>query len=82
MVLLRPSDLPYNSFVEGAYNRAMPRKPITKRAERPTPRSRKTDDPKQFERFVETAKRIGMDEDPEALDRAFDKIAPRRASSP
>ena len=30
----------------------------------------------QFERFVEAAREIGVDEDPEALDRAFDKIAP------
>jgi hypothetical protein len=31
-------------------------------------------DPKQFERFVETAKKIGVDESPEALDRAFEKV--------
>jgi len=31
-------------------------------------------DKDQFERFVETARQIGVDEDPEALDRAFQKI--------
>jgi hypothetical protein len=54
---------------------AMPRRPA-KPIALPKSRKRKPDDPKQFERFVETAKRIGVDEDPEALDRAFDKIAP------
>jgi hypothetical protein len=34
----------------------------------------KTADKNQFERFVEAAREIGVDEDPEALDRAFDKI--------
>jgi hypothetical protein len=28
----------------------------------------------QFERFVETARKIGVDEDPETLDRAFEKV--------
>jgi hypothetical protein len=41
----------------------------------PRPPSRKIEDKAQFERFVETARKIGMDEDPKALDRAFDKIA-------
>jgi hypothetical protein len=35
---------------------------------------RKPDDPQQFERFVETARRLGVDERGEAFDRAFDKI--------
>ena len=44
--------------------------------------SRKTADKKQFERFVEAAREIGIDEDPDALDRAFDKIAkPKRKAS-
>lgn len=34
----------------------------------------------QFERFVEAARDIGMDEDSEALDRAFEKIAPKSHS--
>ena len=33
----------------------------------------------QFERFVETARQIGVDESPDALERAFDKIAPPRS---
>jgi hypothetical protein len=44
------------------------------------PPSRKIEDKAQFDRFVETARQIGMDEDPEALDRAFDRIAPKKAS--
>jgi hypothetical protein len=43
---------------------------------------RKTSDKAQFERFVETARQIGVDEDPEALDRAFDRIAPKRKPEP
>jgi hypothetical protein len=58
----------------------MPRKPATKHAAALQTKKRKPDDPKQFERFVETARKIGMDEDPEALDRAFEKIAPQKAS--
>jgi hypothetical protein len=53
----------------------MPRKPKT-----PTPPkrpSRKIEDKDQFERFIEIARKIGVDENPEALDRAFDKIAPQ-----
>jgi hypothetical protein len=36
--------------------------------------ARKTTDKAQFERFVETAREIGVDESPEALDRAFRKV--------
>jgi hypothetical protein len=43
------------------------RKPLAKKA-----------DKTQFERFVETARKIGVDESPEALDRAFEKIAPSK----
>jgi hypothetical protein len=41
-------------------------------------RSRKRTDKAQFERFVETARQIGVDEDSEALDRAFEKIIPSK----
>jgi hypothetical protein len=44
----------------------------------PKPSSRKIEDKAQFDRFVQTAREIGMDEDAEALDRAFDRIAPRK----
>jgi hypothetical protein len=37
-------------------------------------------DPKQFQRFVETAKKIGVDESPEALDRAFEKVVRPKSS--
>jgi hypothetical protein len=53
-------------------------KPSPKRATAPKTRIRKPDDPKQFERFVEAARKAEVDEDPEALDRAFDRIAPKR----
>jgi len=43
----------------------------------PKPPKRKIEDKAQFERFVATAREIGMDEDPEALDRAFDKLSKR-----
>ena len=46
------------------------RKPLAKKA-----------DKTQFERFVETARKIGVDESPEALDRAFEKIAPSKPPS-
>jgi hypothetical protein len=39
---------------------------------KPTP---KHDDPEQSKRFIETAKDVGADEDAEALERAFKKIA-------
>jgi hypothetical protein len=45
-----------------------------KPTKKPTSR-RKTADKAQFERFVEAAREIGMDEDVEALERAFDKVA-------
>lgn len=54
--------------------RIMPRKP--QKTTPPPKAHRRKADPEQFARFVETARKIGMDEDPEALDRAFDKIAP------
>lgn len=42
------------------------------------PPSRKIEDKAQYERFVETARKIGMDEDPDALDRAFEKVVPSK----
>jgi hypothetical protein len=36
----------------------------------------KPDDPKQSKRFIETAKEVGADDDENALERAFEKIAP------
>jgi hypothetical protein len=58
----------------------MTMKPKTPRtAARKSPPRRKAN-PKQFRRFVETAKKIGVDEDPEALDRAFDKVVPPKSA--
>jgi hypothetical protein len=45
----------------------MPRKPAPK-----------PDDPEQSRRFIETAREIGTDESPEAFERAFKKIVPRK----
>jgi hypothetical protein len=43
---------------------------------------RKKVDKAQFERFVEAAREIGVDESPEALDRSFEKVvSPRKPSS-
>ena len=38
----------------------------------------KTTDPEQFARFLEAARRAGVDETGEAFERAFDKIASPR----
>lgn len=50
----------------------MPRKP---------PRPRKTDDPEQHKRFIDTARAVEVDESGGAFDRAFDKVImpPQRA---
>jgi hypothetical protein len=42
----------------------------------PQKRSREPDDPEQFERFVEAARKAGMDESGEAFERAFGRIVP------
>ncbi len=39
---------------------------------------RKPADKAQFGRFVEAARKAEVDESPEALDRAFDRIAPQK----
>jgi hypothetical protein len=39
---------------------------------------RKKDDPGQTARFVETGKTVGGDDNPEALDKAFMKVARRK----
>jgi hypothetical protein len=42
--------------------------------------SRKKGDKTQFERFVETAREIGVDENPETLDRAVERVLrPKRS---
>jgi hypothetical protein len=46
----------------------------------PRPPSRKIADKAQYERFLEAARKVEMDEDPEAFDRAFDKVVPPRSS--
>jgi hypothetical protein len=49
-----------------------------KRTAPKTPRKRKPDNPEQFERFVETARKLGVDESGRAFAQAFEKIVPPR----
>ena len=42
----------------------------------------KPDDPEQYRRFVETAKEVEADDDPEALDKALAKIATMQCPKP
>ena len=51
-----------------------------KKAAAHKPPSNRKANPKQFQRFVETARKIGVDESPEALDRAFEKIVAPKTS--
>ena len=39
------------------------------------------DDPAEYERFVEAARKMGLDESPDALDRAFERVTGRRQVS-
>lgn len=41
---------------------------------RKAPKPKKSSDPEQYQRFVETARKLGADESPEAFDRAFKKV--------
>jgi hypothetical protein len=50
----------------------------SKRSASKTPRKRKPDDPEQFKRFIDAARKLGVDESGEALDRAFDKVIRQR----
>ena len=34
------------------------------------------DDPEQSKRFIDMAREVGADEDPEAIDRAFKRVVP------
>jgi hypothetical protein len=53
----------------------------TTRKPRPAPKRTKAADKAQFERFVEAAREIGMDDDPQALDRALEKVTVKRDGS-
>jgi hypothetical protein len=44
----------------------------------PRARNRKPDNPEQFKRFVEVARKAGVDESGEAFERALEKIIPAR----
>jgi hypothetical protein len=41
-------------------------------------RPKKLESAEQHARFVETAKKVGADEAPDAMDKAFKKLNPRR----
>jgi len=45
-------------------------------------RKPKEKDKRQYERFVETARSLGVDENPEVLERAFNKLAPALKKKP
>ena len=44
-------------------------------------RTSKTTDKREYERFVETARKLGCDESEEAFERTFEKIVPPRRAS-
>ena len=43
-------------------------------------RKPKEKDKRQYERFVETARKLGVDESPERFEQAFEKIVPPKRS--
>ena len=49
--------------------------PMPKAKPNPTP---DTDDPAEYQRFLEIARELGVDESPDALDRAFEKVMQKR----
>jgi len=56
------------------------KRPRKKPASRP--RKRKPDDPEQFKRFVEAARKAGVDESGEAFEQVFDRIVQSGNRSP
>jgi hypothetical protein len=48
----------------------MPRKPQ---------RPRQNSDPEQLKRFIDMAREVGVDESPEAFDRAFNSVIPSQS---
>ena len=49
--------------------------PYVRRMEKPKPKvPASADDPAESQRFIDMAREIGADEDPGALDRAFDRV--------
>jgi hypothetical protein len=40
------------------------------------------DNPEQFKRFIDMAREIGVDESPDALDRAFEKVIKPKPAAP
>jgi hypothetical protein len=57
---------------------APPRRHNPSRPASKAPRKRKPDNPEQFERFVEAARKADVDETGEEFERAFGKIIRRR----
>jgi hypothetical protein len=43
-----------------------------------TKKPSKSNDPEEYKRFLETAKKVEVEESPEAFDRAFKKVSPPR----
>jgi hypothetical protein len=51
---------------------------------KPKAKPKKSSDPEQHKRFVETARKLGADESPEAFDQAFKKVTgrPQKSATP
>lgn len=45
---------------------------------KPSPRPKKTSDPEEYQRFLETAKAVEASDDPKDFERALKSIAPRK----
>lgn len=52
----------------------MAQKPKTRGAKKKAAPKKKAPDEKQFERFVETARKLGVDETGKSFEKAFDQI--------
>jgi len=48
---------------------------------KPAPKPKKSSDPEEYKRFLETAKLVGADESPESFDRVFKKVVRRQGTS-
>jgi hypothetical protein len=46
-------------------------------AQNPKPQAR-PDNPEQFKRFIDMAREVDADESPDAIDRALNKVVPRK----
>lgn len=59
----------------------MDQKPKARSAKKKAVPKKKTPDEKQFERFITTARELGVDETGEMFDQAFEALVKRRSST-